>query len=170
MYVPICLLAGLNAEELGSLEAPVFPYLSKDSIHRIPVKVFSVSHFSASNCFSSFLDYCTHSPFLSFPPWAFFTIAAPSWTEMLELGSGQSDPLTNLFLLRKALSLTQLRSLGAENLLMVTPAQRGALTTEQRAALDETLSGFSAEGSDHQPLAADPPQSGREITYKRPPG
>ena len=73
MYVPICLLAGLNADELRSLEAPVFPYLSKDSIHLIPVKVFSVSHFSAPNCFSSFLDYCTHSCWL-FPPWALFLV------------------------------------------------------------------------------------------------
>ena len=49
---------------------------------------------------------------------------------------------------------------------MVTPAQREALTTEQRAALDETLTDTRAEGSASQPLAADPPQSGREIIYK----
>ncbi|XP_059909738.1 otoancorin isoform X2 [Gadus macrocephalus] len=94
------IVVGLNADEMRSLEAPVFAYLSKDSIHRIPVEVFS------------------------------------------------------------ALTLTQLRSLGAENLLMVTPAQREALTTEQRAALDETLTDSRAEGLAPQPHTADPPQSG----------
>ena len=48
---------------------------------------------------------------------------------------------------------------------MVTPAQREALTTEQRAALDEALIGSRAEASDPQPHAAYP-QSGREIIYK----
>ena len=50
---------------------------------------------------------------------------------------------------------------------MVTPAQREALTTEQRTALDEAVIGSGAEASDPQPHAADP-QSGRKIIYKLP--